>query len=112
MQVIGGGSSKASIGGWIADGYVAFTRLLPILCGCANTLLSHDTLGLREYKLMVQAAYVMIANLMLLQPCSPDELECHIKMLLSSVQTFVTTVWDITPTTNRFWFKGSNITVL
>eukprot|EP00957_Ditylum_brightwellii_P209990 15364456-Ditylum_brightwellii.AAC.1 len=55
-QLYGGGEDRHIFGGWIADSYVVYCHLLPVLCGKVNDILPHDVPGLSEYNLLIQAA--------------------------------------------------------
>ena len=95
--------SGVMTGGWVAENYLAYSRLLPVWYVNLDILCEgkRDAIGV---KCLIQAAYTSLCHLMTNMTIKPSVIDDYIKVFLSCVHA-------LSPNTTKipWWYKTGNI---
>ena len=99
-------------GGWLAETYLGYSRLIVILFGHVETIVDESVLGYNEMIMIVQSLHSLISCLM--QHCTIqdiDTLNNYVKLFLASCHYYEASVGFGTQTA-PFWYRKSNFVSL
>ena len=107
------GGEQYTTGGWIAETFLGYARLSCILP--IKTILylkSENKLAIKEYQIMIQAMYALIARLMS-SACTSLEINEYTKLFLSSCDHFDTLFYESNKETHKpFWTTANFLSLL
>ena len=99
-------------GGWIAENYLAFSRLICIIFSEVRNICRNEVRGIDEYDCMIQSFSGMVSRLMTKKCVCIDELEDYIKLFLSSCSRFATETNVGATSDIPFWYSKANFLCL
>ena len=106
------GGKEFKTGGWLAETYLGYSRLIVILFGNAENIIDHSVLGYNEMIVIVQSLHSLISHLMQHRSAQDTNiLNDYIKLFLASCHCYETSV-GLGNQTNPFWFRKSNFVSL
>ena len=81
------GNNQTSLGGWVAENYLGFSRVMICILSQASQLLSqvNNMQGLMEYEFCIQACFCFISRLMTKNHVSSQEIDDYTKLFLASI---------------------------
>ena len=103
-------------GGWLAETYLGFSRIMVIIVIQIDTFIDGDTVGIQHIKLLIASMFAMLSRLMTTDNVAIDIIEHHIKLFLSICHYFEGEIGY--PTNNDgiklfpFWFNRGNFVSL
>ena len=100
------GDSEFTTGGWIAETYLAFSRIICIILVPIIQTLPKNTLALESFEQMIHSLNAMMCRLMA-SSSSVHDIQDHIKIFLSCCVHFHTSFYHDPSDKNVFW-KCSN----
>lgn len=99
-------------GGWLAETYLAFSRIMIVIIGHIDEYIHHDELGLNELQLMFESLFALISRLMSDTNINTDEIGEYIKLFLGICHFYEDEIgFEINSKgdkTNPFWYNKSN----
>ena len=105
-------SDDMKTGGWLAETYLAFSRVMIVFIGHVSEYIHHDELGYLELQLMFQSLYALISRLMSNDVSNQSNIDEYIKIFLGLCHFYEE---DIGFETNSkgdkhhpFWYNKSN----
>ena len=76
-------SDDMKTGGWLAETYLAFSRIMIVFIGHISEYIHHDELGILELQLMFQSLYALLSRLMSDDINIQSNIDDYIKIFLS-----------------------------
>jgi len=103
------GNDKTTLGGWIAENYLGFSRVMICILSQACKLLSevNGMMGLIEFEFCIQACFCFIARLMTKNHVSTQEIDDYIKLFLTSLH-YLESVSGIRENKQFIWYDKAN----
>ena len=103
------GSNQTSLGGWVAENYLGFSRVMICILSQACDILSqvNNMPGLLEYEFCIQACYCFISRIMTKNYVSPQEIDDYTKLFLSSMH-YLELESGIRDATDFMWYARPN----
>ena len=103
-------------GGWLAETYLGYSRLMVIMTNYLDIFLSPDTVGMNEIKLVIQTLYSLLSHLMTNDTISIDIISNHIKLFLATTHYYEQCIGFPTDAANKrlfpLWYNRSNFVSL
>ena len=103
-------------GGWLAENYVGFSRIMIVIIGHFDNYIDSQELGFIELQAIFQTLFALLSRLMSNDWCDPVSVDDHVKMFLSVCHFYEK---DIGFGKNRkgeyvnpFWYNKSNFVSL
>jgi len=101
--------NEYTIGGWIAENYLGFTRVISNIFGYTRKFISFDyTQEIDAYEFMIQTCLAFIYRLMTNAYVSMDELDDYIKIFLSAVHNFECLTYVEQSNRSYVWYSKGN----
>ena len=98
-----------SLGGWIAESYLGFARVMVIMFSNIRSLLLSDyAKEIDAYEFMIQSCLCFVARIMTSINVTTEELDDFIKLFLSSVDHFETITYVTQNNRKRIWYTRAN----
>ena len=103
------GDKQTTLGGWIAENYLGFSRVMICILSQACKLLSevNGMMGLIEFEFFIQACFCFIARLMTKNHVSTQEIDDYIKLFLTSLH-YLESVSGIRENKQYIWYDKAN----
>lgn len=76
--------STSGTGGWVAESFLGFYRLLPLWYGHIDTICDTTRINIKPLLCLVQSAYACVSHLMTMAVVSPELIDRYVKVFLSS----------------------------
>jgi len=99
-------------GGWLAETYLAFSRIMIVITGHIDEYIHHDELGLNELQLMFESLFALISRLMSDAIIDTDTIRDYIKLFLSVCHFYEDEIGfeenSKGDKINPFWYNKSN----
>ena len=92
-------------GGWLAETYFGYSRIIVIMINYLNMFLSPDTVGINEIKLVIQTLYSLLSHLMTNDTISIDIISNHIKLFLITTHYYKQYIGFPTDASNKRLFQ-------
>jgi len=98
-------------GGWIAETYLGYSRLMIILINQTDKILTTPLRGYNELVVLVQVLYALICRLMQHNSNNLDQIDDYIKLFLSVCHVYETKI-GFDDNSYPFWYRKSNFVSL
>ena len=98
-------------GGWIAETYLGYSRLMLILLNKSNKIDTESLLGYNELVLVVQTLLALLSRLMQHESDNIDEIDDYVKLFLAVCHYYENKI-GFDDNSDPFWFKKSNFVSL
>ena len=103
-------------GGWLAETYLGYSRILVIIIGYIDDILPHETVGITELKAFHQCLYSLLSHLMTKETIDVNIITNQIKLFLSVTHYYEKAIGFPTNTSNGrllpVWYSRSNFVSL
>ena len=103
-------------GGWLAETYLGFSRIMVIVLGHIDTYIEENAQGLQELKMIFQTLLAMLSRLMTDDYIDPENLEDYIKLFLSACHGYEKAIGFPKDQNNALmnpnWYKKGNFVSL
>ena len=105
-------SDDMKTGGWLAETYLAFSRIMIVFIGHISEYIHHDELGILELQLMFQSLYALLSRLMSDDINIQSNIDDYIKIFLSICHFYEEDIgFETNSKGNKqhpFWYNKSN----
>ena len=98
-------------GGWIAETYLGYSRLMIVLLNQSDRVITSNTLGYNELVLVIQTLYALISRLMQHDANHSDAIDDYVKLFLSVCHYYQKKV-GFGENSYPFWYRKSNFVSL
>ena len=98
-------------GGWIAETYLGYSRLMPIMLNTSNRIKTDNLLGYNELAIMIQTLYALISRLMQHDYDNSDQIDDYVKLFLSVCHYYENKI-GFDEDREPFWYRKSNFVSL
>ena len=106
------GGNDYTTGGWIAETYIGFARIICIMYSLVGELLPPLSLALNEFQCMIQCLFCMLSRLMADVDSPIDEITDYIKLFLSCCHKYHSALYDTSNSKNPFWNSPNFLSLL
>ena len=96
---------------WIAENCLGYIRIMLLFINAMDAIIPHDATAYREYKCMMQSAFVLISHSMSHSVVTNDKIDHLIKLFLGTCHKFDST-FGLNDKSNPFWYRKSNFVSL
>ena len=98
-------------GGWIAETYLGYSRLMPIMLNKSNKIKTDNLLGYNELTIVIQTLYALISRLMQHDFNNSDQIDDYVKLFLSVCHYYENKI-GFEEDREPFWYRKSNFVSL
>lgn len=98
-------------GGWIAETYLGYSRLMIILINQTDKMVTTSLRGYNELVVVIQVLYALISRLMQHNTSHVEQIDDYIKLFLSVCHFYETKV-GLEENSFPFWYRKSNFVSL
>ena len=99
-------------GGWLAETYLGYSRIMVIMTNYLDMFLTPDTVGINEIKLVIQTLYSLLSHLMTNDTTSIDIISNHVKLFLATIHYYEQCIGFPTDSSDKkvfpIWYNRSN----
>ena len=99
-------SDSDGTGGWVAESYLGYSRLLPVLYGDVNKIVDPNSFDTKPFLCLVQSAYALICRIMTMPSADGNTVNEYVKLFLSCCHFMSPS--NSTP----WWDKGNLLSLL
>ena len=95
-------------GGWTAETYLGYLRLMPIMLNASNKIKTDNLLGYNELTIVIQTLYALISRLMQHDFDNSDQIDDYVKLFLSVCHYYENKI-GFDDDREPFWYRKSNL---
>ena len=106
------GGNEYTTGGWLAETYLGYSRIMPILFCQIDQMIDNNIRGYEEIQALVQILNALLSRLMTHDYVCLDDISDHIKMFLSVCHIFETYTYTQQDQVPVWYSKGNFISLM